>query len=83
MGAEMGEELKKKDLFLEMQAKLGCAYISSLPQLKKSVLFELKRVSLADYPQAQVEDFFRYVFGVPYAGAGEQMMREGGQIWTD
>ncbi len=53
-----------------MQAKIGCQYISDLPYKRRAVWFELKRICLADYPTKQLEDFTRYVFGVPYAVIG-------------
>ena len=56
-----------KDIFTYMQAKIGCPYLSDLPYYKRAVWFEMKRLCLSDYPKKQLEDFSRYVFGVPYA----------------
>ena len=56
-----------KDIFTDMQAKIGCPYLSDLPYYKRAVWFEMKRLCLSDYPKKQLEDFSRYVFGVPYA----------------
>ena len=55
-----------KDIFSDMQASIGCTYISYLPHHKRMAWQKMKRLNLADYPQKQLEDFTRYVFGVPY-----------------
>ncbi len=55
------------DLFKDMQAKIGCQYISNLPDHKRAVWFELRRMPLADYEEKQLEGFARYVFGVRYS----------------
>lgn len=49
-----------KDLFMDMQAKIGCPYLSDLPYYKRAVWFEMKRLCLSDYPKKQLEDFSRY-----------------------
>ena len=59
-----------------MQAKIGCPYLSDLPYYKRTVWFEMKRLCLSDYPKKQLEDFSRYVFGVPYAVIQEALTRE-------
>ena len=61
------------DLFKVMQAKIGCRYISDLPDYKRAVWYELRRMPLAEYGQAQLEDFARYVFGVRYSVLKEVM----------
>ena len=53
-----------KDIFTDMQAKIGCLYISDLPYHKRVVWHEMKRLPLADYDTKQLEDFSRYVFGM-------------------
>lgn len=55
-----------KNIFSDMQARLGYTYISDLPHHKRMVWQEMKRLHLTDYPQKQLEDFAGYVFGVPY-----------------
>lgn len=65
-----------KDIFSDIQAKTGCRCISDLPYLKRAVWFELKRLSLADYPEQQLEDFSRYVFGVPYTVIAQVLQRK-------
>lgn len=65
-----------KDIFTDLQAKTGCRYISDLPYRKRTVWFEMKRLSLADYPHEQLEDFARYVFGVPYAVIAQVLQRK-------
>ncbi len=55
------------DIFTDMQARIGCMHLSDLPCHKRAVWFEMKRLCLSDYPKKQLEDFSRYVFGVPYA----------------
>ena len=64
-----------KDIFTDMQAKIGCPYLSDLPYYKRTVWFEMKRLCLSDYPKKQLEDFSRYVFGVPYAVIQEALTR--------
>lgn len=66
----------QKDIFSEIQAKIGCMYISDLPYHKRIVWHELKRLNLADYDTKQLEDFSRYVFGVPYAVIAEALKRK-------
>ena len=68
-----------RDIFTDIQARIGCSYISDLPYYKRAVWFavwfEMKRLPLADYPKQQLEDFSRYVFGVKYAILTEVMAR--------
>lgn len=64
------------DIFSEIQAKIGCVYISDLPYHKRVVWHEIKRLNLADYDTKQLEDFSRYVFGVPYAVIAEVLKRK-------
>ena len=65
-----------KDIFTDMQAKIGCPYLSDLPYYKRAVWFEIKRLCLSDYPKKQLEDFSRYVFGVPYTVIQEALQRK-------
>ena len=65
-----------KDIFSDMLAKTGCRYISDLPYCKRAVWFEVKLLSLADYPRQQLEDFSRYVFGVPYTVIAQVLQRK-------
>ena len=39
------------DIFRDMQAKIGCQYISDLPDHKRAVWFELRRMPLSDYEE--------------------------------
>lgn len=55
------------DLFEDMKIRIDCTYISDLPFQKHRVWNELKYMSLADYPDKQKEDFFRYVFDIDYS----------------
>ena len=64
------------DIFKDMQVKVGCEYISDLPSYKRKVWHEMKRLNLADYDTRQLEDFSRYVFGVPYAVIAEARKRK-------
>ena len=64
-----------KDIFSDMQASISCPYISDLPHHKRIVWQEMKRLNLADYPQTQLEDFTRYVFGVPYTSIAETLQK--------
>ena len=54
------------DIFKDMQANVGCDYISDLPSYKRKVWQEMKRLNPADYEVRQLEDFSKYVFGMPY-----------------
>ena len=63
------------DLFEDMQAKIGCQYLSDLPYYKRAVWYELRRMPLGEYGQEQLEDFARYVFGVRYSVLKEVMDR--------
>ena len=47
------------DIFRDMQSKLGCRYISDLPDQKRVVWYELRRMPLAGYGEKQLEDFAR------------------------
>ena len=64
------------DIFKDMQAKVGCEYISDLPSYKRKVWQEMKRLNPADYEEKQLEDFSRYVFGVPYTVIQEALQRK-------
>ncbi|HHY0050275.1 TPA: hypothetical protein ACVT6Z_003924 [Clostridioides difficile] len=64
-----------KDIFSEMQASIGCTYISDLPHHRRMVWQEMKQLHLADYPQKQLEDFAGYVFGVPYPIIAEALQK--------
>ena len=54
------------DIFKDIQAKIGCEYISDLPFYKREIWQEMKRLNPADYPKKQLEDFFFFFFGVSY-----------------
>ena len=41
------------DIFKDMQAKVGCEYLSDLPSYKRKVWQEMKRLNLADYEERQ------------------------------
>ena len=45
------------DIFKDMQANVGCEYISDLPSYKRKVWHEMKRLNPADYEERQLEDF--------------------------
>ena len=53
------------DIFKDMQAKVGCEYISDLPSYKRKVWQEMKRLNPADYEERQLDDFYKYVFPKP------------------
>ena len=44
------------DIFKDMQANVGCEYISDLPSYKRKVWHEMKRLNPADYEERQLED---------------------------
>lgn len=45
------------DIFKDMQAKVGCEYISDLPSYKRVIWKELKKQNLSQYDKKQLEDF--------------------------
>ena len=49
------------DIFKDMQAKVGCDYISDLPSYKRKVWQEMKRLNPADYEKRQLT----YPFPLP------------------
>lgn len=55
-----------KDIFEDMQEKIGYLYLSDLPYHKRVVWYEMKRLLLTDYETKQLEDFSRYVFGISW-----------------
>ena len=61
------------DIFKNMQAKVGCEYISDLPSYKRKVWQEMKRLNPADYEEKQLEDFSKYVFGMSYQSLKDVM----------
>ena len=42
------------DIFKDMQANVGCEYISDLPYYKRKVWHEMKRLNPADYEERQL-----------------------------
>lgn len=56
----------RKDIFKDIQQKIGCSYISDLPYQRRAVWGHLKTMCLSDYPTKQLQDFSRYVFDVDY-----------------
>ena len=81
------------DIFKDMQANVGCEYISDLPSYKRKVWHEMKRLNPADYEERQLEDFSNYVFGMSYQtikdvikqqkGREEQCRKQGCCFYTD
>lgn len=67
------------DIFKDMQAKVGCEYISDLPSYKRKVWQEMKRLNPADYEEKQLEDFSKYVFGMSYQSLKDVMKQQKGR----
>ena len=67
------------DIFKDMQAKVGCDYISDLPSYKRKVWQEMKRLNPADYEKRQLEDFSKYVFGMSYQTIKDVMKQQNGR----
>ena len=67
------------DIFKDMQAKVGCEYISDLPSYKRKVWQEMKRLNPADYEEKQLEDFSKYVFGMSYQTLQDVMKQQKGR----
>ena len=67
------------DIFKDMQATVGCEYISDLPSYKRKVWHEMKRLNPADYEAIQLEDFSKYVFGMPYQTLKDVMKQQKGR----
>ena len=57
----------QKDIFTEIQAKIGCNRRTKLPYHKREIWQEIKKLPLAAYPLNQLEEFFHSVFDVDYA----------------
>ena len=49
------------DIFKDMQAKVGCEYISDLPSYKRKVWQEMKRLNPADYEERQLEEPYSFL----------------------
>ena len=67
------------DIFKDMQANVGCEYISDLPSYKRKVWQEMKQLNPADYEEKQVEDFSKYVFGMSYQTLKDVMKQQKGR----
>ena len=67
------------DIFKDMQAKVGCEYISDLPSYRRKVWQEMKRLNPADYEEKQLEDFSKYVFGMSYQTLKDVMKQQKGR----
>lgn len=60
-----------------MQIKIGCLYVSNLPNYKYAVWDEMKHFCLSDYPEKQLDDFSNYVFGIPYNILKAELQKQG------
>ena len=67
------------DIFKDMQAKIGCEYLSDLPSYKRKVWHEMKLLNPADYDEKQLEDFSKYVFGMSYQTLKDVMKQQKGR----
>ena len=67
------------DIFKDMQANVGCEYISDLPSYKRKLWQEMKRLNPADYEERQLEDFSKYVFGMSYQTLKDVMKQQKGR----
>ena len=67
------------DIFKDMQAKVGCDYLSDLPSYKRKVWQEMKRLNSADYVVRQLEDFCKFVFGMSYETIQDVMKQQKGR----
>ena len=66
------------DIFKDMQAKVGCDYLSDLPSYKRKVWHEMKRLNPADYEERPVSYTHLDVYKrQPYY----TMMDAGSKIW--
>ena len=68
------------DIFLDMQSKMGVAYISDLPYHKHHIFMRMKRMDLSIYPQKQLEDFSSYVFKTSFEQL-KQSLEKGAIEW--
>ena len=55
-----------KDIFTDIQTKIGCLYFLDLLYHKREIWHELKRLPLADYDTKQLKDFSKYVFSTSW-----------------
>ena len=67
------------DIFKDMQANVGCDYISNLPSYKRKVWHEMKRLPLTNYDIKQLEDLSKYVFGMSYQSLKDVMEQQKGR----
>ena len=67
------------DIFKDIQANVGCEYISDLPSYKRKVWQEMKRLNPADYEERQLEGFSKYVFGMSYQTIKDVMKQQKGR----
>ena len=67
------------DIFKDMQANVGCEYISDLPSYKRKVWQEMKRLNPADYEEKQLEDFSKYAFGMSHQTLKDVMKQQKGR----
>ena len=67
------------DIFKDMQANVGCEYLSDLPSYKRKVWQEMKRLNPANYEERQLEDFSKYVFGMSYQTLKDVMKQQKGR----
>ncbi|HDF2339555.1 conjugal transfer protein [Clostridioides difficile] len=68
-----------RDIFKDMQAKVGCEDISDLPSYKRKVWQEMKRLNPAYYEKKQLEDFSDFVFGMSYQTLKDVMKQQKGR----
>lgn len=54
----------KNDIFEDMRKRIGCQFISDLPNKKDRVITELIVMRLDRYDEQQLQDFFTYVFDI-------------------
>lgn len=54
----------KNDIFEDMRKRIGCQFISDLPNKKDRVITELIVMRLDRYDEKQLQDFFTYVFDI-------------------
>ena len=51
-----------RDIFEDVRIKVGCEFISDLPNRKRDVFTAMRKIDFSDYTQEKIIEFLEYVF---------------------
>jgi hypothetical protein len=51
-----------RDIFEDVRIKVGCEFISDLPNRKRDVFAAMRKINFSDYTQEKIIEFLEYVF---------------------